>query len=315
MVTIMISTRSTARSLEDLLERPGTLISIVFVLGMVACDRDDLTSGSKLTNDESVDPEPCQGGDCEEPLPPLPEGVKIDINEIMVENTSTIEDQGEFSPWVELYNESDLEVNLAGVLFSDDLLQPDKWAIPAIPEAVVEPFGYLIIFCDGDEDNPDDLHANFTLTRGFFTTLVLDGGNLDLILGLNTTTVPADISIGRFPDGEEGLEELEEPTPGLPNAPPGGEPPPPQEAEFIRGDVTEDNVVTVSDMVGIQLILAGEEPLPDCEDRADANDDGVIDDLDPVAVGNAVFKQQPLPPPYLDPGVDPTADDLSCEVR
>lgn len=281
---------------------------MVLALGLIACDRNDLTSGPALQNDAGGPPEPSGP-------PGLPGDVELRINELMVENTNTLQDEnGDFPPWFEIHNLSDLELNLAGLFVSDDLLESEKWAIPDIPEAVIEPFGFLIIFTDGDEDNPDDLHANFTLARGPFTRVIFDGGRLDVV-SVDTTSLPADRTMGRFPDGQRGtLQLLEEPTPGEPNSPPAEGPPPPQEAEFVRGDVTEDDLVTVTDMVGIQLILAGEQPLPDCEDRADANDDGVVDEGDPVAVGNAVFREVPLPAPYPAPGIDPTPDDLTCEA-
>lgn len=287
------------------------LTMVVLALGLCACDRDDLTSGSELQNDEDVEPPPCEGDDCGPP--PLPAGVQLKINELMVENTSTLQDEdGEFPPWIEIHNLSELEFTLAGVTLSDDLLNPIKWTIPDIPEAVIEPFGFVVIFADGGQE-PDDLHASFTLTRST-NTLVMNGGLLDLIVGLNLTSLAADRTVGRFPDGQRGaLKLLEEPTPGEANAPfDEGTPPPPQEADFIRGDVNEDDAVTVSDMVGIQLIVAGARPLPDCAKRADANDDGVVSGLDPIAVGNAVFREQPLPPPYPNPGMDPTPDALPC---
>ena len=48
----------------------------------------------------------------------------------------------------------------------------------------------------------------------------------------------------------------------------------------------------------------------------DANDDGVLNLTDPVRLLRYRFVGgAPLPPPFPDPGIDPTEDDLSCERR
>ena len=59
------------------------------------------------------------------------------------------------------------------------------------------------------------------------------------------------------------------------------------------------------------LFLGGDAP--PCEDAAGANDDGVLEISDPMAALGALFLGgSRLPPPSRSPGVDPTADELSC---
>ena len=59
--------------------------------------------------------------------------------------------------------------------------------------------------------------------------------------------------------------------------------------------------------------LAGEPPPPECEDAADANDDGAIDIADAIAVLSHLFAGAgPLPEPFGECGVDPTVDNLDC---
>ena len=53
---------------------------------------------------------------------------------------------------------------------------------------------------------------------------------------------------------------------------------------------------------------------PSCLDTADTNDDGTIDVADAVTVLSHLFAGSgPLPAPFNECGIDPTADDLDCE--
>lgn len=82
---------------------------------------------------------------------------------------------------------------------------------------------------------------------------------------------------------------------------------------FVRGDSNADGSVNLTDaVVTLQhLFLGGAEPA--CLDGADADDSGRVNLTDPVATLLALFRGAgPLPPPYPDPGFDPTDDDLSC---
>jgi len=50
-----------------------------------------------------------------------------------------------------------------------------------------------------------------------------------------------------------------------------------------------------------------------CADASDANDDGVINIADAIRLLGRLFADgPPLPPPYPEPGTDPTPDGLDC---
>src|SRR5215510_3505779 len=154
-------------------------LALLAVLPLFACDRSNLTDGKSYPV-VTKPPDP----------PPVEEVDKpITISEVMVENTNTIEDPpGKFSPWIELYNNSDEEQNLAGVTLSDDLSVPEKWAIPDIPAAKVPPRGFLVVFIDGDATNQSDLHANFTIAKGQLSLVA----NRDKFFRFNAANLPAD---------------------------------------------------------------------------------------------------------------------------
>ncbi|MDA3844890.1 MAG: lamin tail domain-containing protein, partial [Candidatus Kapabacteria bacterium] len=83
------------------------------------------------------------------------------INEFMSSNTKTIHDSyGESSDWIELYNNSDSLINLAGFGLSDDEAEPYKWVFP--DSTIISPKQWLLIFASGRDGNSAiRLHCNF----------------------------------------------------------------------------------------------------------------------------------------------------------
>jgi len=79
--------------------------------------------------------------------------------------------------------------------------------------------------------------------------------------------------------------------------------------EFIRGDVNQDGMISVADLV---LLLHG--PPFFCNDAADINDDGILNrDSDSTYLWNYFYVGgPPPPPPFPDCGPDPTSDGLFC---
>lgn len=291
----------------------ATLVWYGAVTG-IACDRNKLSSGPRLTlrSDSGGDPGPGPGpgpGDC--PAPLTGAAFKGKINEVMPQNNGVYPDElGRFLPWVEIFNNSDVELNLGGVAFSDDLLAPKKWKVPCIEAARIPPRGFLIIVLDGDSADDNDLHANWALKSSGTVTLVLNGGS-DLFT-FDMGKLSADESAGRYPDGAAGVARLSEPSPGAPNEKPLA-PPVDKEGAFLRGDANQDARVNITDMTFTLKVLFQSAPLPSCRDRLDTNDDGAVNVADVLYVGQALFQRGPrIPPPYPQAGTDPTQDDLQC---
>ena len=66
------------------------------------------------------------------------------INEVMSSNTNVFMDEdGDYSDWVEIYNNSNTSVNLEGYGLSDNENEPFKWLFPT---CVINPQEYLLIF-------------------------------------------------------------------------------------------------------------------------------------------------------------------------
>lgn len=120
------------------------------------------------------------------------------INEFMASNDVTQADQdGEFDDWIELYNNSNAEINLEGYTLSDDGNDLAQWAFPA--GTVIPAGGYLIVWADDDEDQ-EGLHANFKLSAGG-ESLFLVNASGTIVDEVTFTEQETDSSYGRFPSG------------------------------------------------------------------------------------------------------------------
>jgi hypothetical protein len=87
----------------------------------------------------------------------VPLSSQVLINEFSSSNFSGITDEdGDHSDWIELYNHSALEANLAGYHLSDDALNLKKWTLPAIS---LKPDNFLLIFASGK--NRTELPVSF----------------------------------------------------------------------------------------------------------------------------------------------------------
>ena len=99
------------------------------------------------------------------------------MNEIMAFNvslagksTALADEDGTFSPWIELYNRGASSVNLAGWSLSDSANDPGQWVFPSGAQSVLGAGQYLVIWCDGkDRKTPagaNRMHTNFGLKAG-----------------------------------------------------------------------------------------------------------------------------------------------------
>jgi lamin tail-like protein len=280
-------------------ERLLIAILAACLLAVPACDREDLRSGPSIPAVEAPPPPP--------PPPPPCSALKVKINEWMVLNSTTLQDESaNFPPWIEIYNNSDTDYNLAGVPLSDSISEPEKWKFPNVPASMLPARGYIVVFCDGDVLDVTNLHTSFAIGPGPLQLVINKG--CDLVF-YDATDLGTDQAAGRSPDGGP-ISVLEQPTPGSSNSAPAQAV---AQAEFLRGDANGDGRVNVNDMIVTLKVLFQSEPPPPCEDRLDADDSGVVDLTDPLSIGAALFRNGPtIPSPFPTTGPDPTLDEVPC---
>lgn len=124
---------------------------------------------------------------------------QVVINEFMASNTTTVTDNfGEYDDWVELYNTSNVDVDISAWSITDSLgdLRKFKFKRPTIIPAK----GYKIFWADEDSSQGNTIHMNFKLSSlGEMLVLVDSLKNIkdSITFGPQTT----DKSMARKPNG------------------------------------------------------------------------------------------------------------------
>jgi CotH kinase protein/Secretion system C-terminal sorting domain len=143
----------------------------------------------------------------------------LKINEFLAANNNILADEnGDYDDWIEIYNDSCVPLDLAGLYITDDLSNPTKYQLPyfATGSTLIHPHKYKILWAD-DETEEGLLHLNFKLCCegeeiGIF--LPENAAIIDSICYLEQTQ---DISCGRLGDGNDDWGFFCEPTPDSPN--------------------------------------------------------------------------------------------------
>lgn len=150
----------------------------------------------------------------DEPTPePTPEPYRTDVvlSELQASNKATVMDEdGEFTDWLELYNPGSEPSELGGCWLSDDKNEPCKWQIPALTLRSGE---CALIFCSKKDRTEGELHTNFKLSSDG-DTLYLSSPEGELLWQASYENCPTDASLC-FEDGEARASYF--PTPGYPN--------------------------------------------------------------------------------------------------
>ena len=126
------------------------------------------------------------------------------INEFMADNDTVVADQsGEFDDWIELYNNTDDDISLAGYFLSDDGSDFTQWTFP---DTVIRANSYLIVWADKGEEQ-SGLHANFKLSSSGETIYLLNR-DTTIVDEISFSEQTTDISTGRYPNGTGEFMEM-----------------------------------------------------------------------------------------------------------
>jgi hypothetical protein len=144
------------------------------------------------------------------------------ISEFMASNDNTLLDEnGDDSDWIELYNGGTVSANLGGWYLTDNTNTLTKWRIPGV---TLLPGRFLVIFASGkDRTNvTGQLHTSFTL-RPAGEELALVDPNLKIVSYFRWdeaegTGQLTDVSYGRDLISPDLIGYFTDPTPGEPNS-------------------------------------------------------------------------------------------------
>ncbi len=137
------------------------------------------------------------------------------INEVMSSNSHYAQTKsGEFYDWVELYNNTDEDIDLNGFYFSDSGTEPMKWQFPAV---TIKAHSYLVVYMSGLDawDGVYEVHSNFKL-RSAGERLILSHSSGDVLQQIDIPAIQKNVSYGRDSSTGEFLW-YSVPTPGAEN--------------------------------------------------------------------------------------------------
>lgn len=161
--------------------------------------------------------------------------VPLRINEVSAGNSVFINDYFKKNDWLELYNPTDLDLNVAGLYISDKLDNPMKYQIPSSPtiNTIVPAHGYLVIWAD-KLDPVTQLHVPFKLENGDSEAVCIVSSPefvanneaffnahptfAEFADGLLYVTHGGDQSVGRYPDGSNDFYFFHLPSIGKQNS-------------------------------------------------------------------------------------------------
>ncbi len=138
------------------------------------------------------------------------------INEICASNKTCWSDaDGREPDWAELYNGTEMDLDISGCGFSDSEKDLFQYVFPA--GTIIPAHGYLMICCDDAMTSTDasEHHAPFKLSASGETVYLTH----PIIGALDVVTIPAtatDITYGRFANGSDNFSHLT-PTPNASN--------------------------------------------------------------------------------------------------
>ena len=135
-------------------------------------------AGGHQIQDLASTPNPFAGRDWSYIVDPVAAAGDLVINEFLASPVNTnglVDEDGQFSDWLELYNRGAHTVNLTGWSLTVDPADPSMWTFPAV---TLEAGQYLVVFASGKDRKkpagPNKLHTSFELTTpgnylGLFT--------------------------------------------------------------------------------------------------------------------------------------------------
>ncbi len=152
-------------------------------------------------------------------VPGEPPPAQLYINEVLSSNDSSEQDEdGDYSDWVEIWNDGAAAVDLTGWGLSDSASNPFKWTFGAV---TIQAGEYLVVWASNKNrpavTNGNQLHTSFAISAGGEPILLTraDGTRIDEFAPI---AIPTDYSRGRQPDGTGPWKYFANHTPGAANA-------------------------------------------------------------------------------------------------
>ncbi len=150
----------------------------------------------------------------------------IRINEVSADNGIYVNEYAKRDDWIELYNTTDQDIDIAGMYLSDDVSDPTRYQITGTPSPMVEgqegistivpAHGTRIIWASKREQG-NRLHAPFKLANTDGGVVIIQAGDGSWADALCYDMQDSRQSYGRYPDGGNRTFLMNIPTIGKSN--------------------------------------------------------------------------------------------------
>ncbi|MGB0839091.1 MAG: CotH kinase family protein [Chitinophagales bacterium] len=148
-------------------------------------------------------------------LLPQTSQAQVVINEVSSDNNRVLVDEfGDFSDWIELYNPSNDALDLSLYFLSDKLDNLQRWQLPL--GTSISPQGFLLVFASGKDTIGQAIHTNFRLSKAG-EVLTLSNPNGLPIDQFPALAIPENHSYGRLEDGSNSKVFFAHPSPNASN--------------------------------------------------------------------------------------------------
>lgn len=141
------------------------------------------------------------------------------INEVSASNSIYVNEYKQKDDWIELYNQTDEEIDLSGMYLSDDPEYPTKYKISAENSQVstiIPAHGFIVVWCD-KRQALSQLHVPFKLANEDNACVLLTAADQSWADTLIYCTHEGRESVGRFPDGGRHVYKMPRQTIGKRN--------------------------------------------------------------------------------------------------
>lgn len=182
------------------------------------------------------------------------------VNEVSAANSIYMSEYNKKADWMELYNTTSSDIDLAGMYLSDNAAKPHKYVIAGNDKVstILPAHGYRVIWCDKNAA-VSDLHASFKLAAEGGIVMITakdDSWSDKLSYGAHN----GDETVGRYPDGAQTVYKMNIPTINKTNMMTTYASLQTQEQTDIKGVTTSSSNGLRLFCVGNELILRSEEP-------------------------------------------------------
>ena len=140
------------------------------------------------------------------------------INEILASNLSYASDEyGEYDDIIEIFNPTQIEIDLSGYFLSDDINNLTKWAFPSHEDFfILPPDGYLKLWADNEPEQGIN-HLSFSLNSNGESVILTDSNGVTIIDQINFDDQIFNVSFGRDIQNNDSWVYFINPSFGSPN--------------------------------------------------------------------------------------------------